>query len=221
MGEQGRGFKTYKIFLGLIAFILVLGLGFVLGMRFEQGLAGEKTTTSVIENRKLPGSNGKSDSAQSKRDNTPTSVGMDVAREGGNSQASKDDALTEENERSVTVDLLKDLHPFTGEKTTAVVVSGVNYTLGYILREYSSSVRWNLDSKFNTVKLAVGVPDDAYSSNGRFDVLLDEETIGHYAVSKDGGLKEFTINVSGGRILVVSGSSNRVAIVKAVGEREE
>lgn len=221
VSESSKGLTTYRIFLGMLALIIVLGVGFALGMRFEQRFATETMTTGVADNGELPSSNGKSDSVESKKHNTPATVSRDVSNEAGDSKEPKSKGLAQDNEGDNTVDLFEDLRPFTGKRATGVVISGVSYNSGYIAEYYNPPVRWNLDGNFQTVKIAVGVPDDAYYSEGSFDVLLDEEIVGRYGVSKDGGLKEFTIDVAGGRILVVSGSSHTVAVVKAIGEKKE
>lgn len=108
------------------------------------------------------------------------------------------------------------MHPFTGSRSAGTTVSGVEYRPVYILSYGSEPLRWNLNGKYTELTLSAGVPDDSDTSSSAFSILVNDEHAGEYQLTKDKGIEEFSVDVSGGKILTLQGRSGKTAVLRAI-----
>lgn len=212
MGKDGSG-KRFSILLVLVVLLFVLAAGFYLGMKFDQRFPAGQPATANVEINKT--------NEKATTDKSPTSTikslsnSMDSNGEVNDGRATADSSAKDMVGKGGETDLFKDLAPFTGSRSARTTVSGVEYQPVYLLSYGSELLRWNLDGRYSELRLLAGVPDDSYTSSAKFYVLVNNELFGEYEVTKDKGVEEFSVDVSGGKILTLGGKEGRTAILKA------
>jgi hypothetical protein len=101
------------------------------------------------------------------------------------------------------LDMVRELPPFTGKAPgRAVKVQAVSYPLAYAVNE-KNSVRWSLQGVIDSVTFNFGMPDGHRGKSVGFKLLLDGNTLAEGIVNRDEGLKEYTFDVSGAKVLTV------------------
>ncbi|MGF7396241.1 stalk domain-containing protein (plasmid) [Thermoanaerobacterium thermosaccharolyticum] len=126
------------------------------------------------------------------------------------------------------LDLVTDLKPFKvdeaknyllNDSNNSISIAGTKYNHGYRsdymyigdnIYYMDGEFYWNLGGKYKTLTFSTGVPDNAYTygsyaSSYRCSVDGDGNSIGTYHVSTSDGLKTYTVDVTGVKILKIAG----------------
>lgn len=101
------------------------------------------------------------------------------------------------------VDMVREWPAFTGKALgRSVKVQAASCPLAYEINE-KNTVRWSLHGVIDSVSFKFGMPDGHRGKSVGFKVLLDGNIIAEEIVNREDGLKEFTYDVSGAKVLTV------------------
>jgi hypothetical protein len=107
--------------------------------------------------------------------------------------------------RPTGIDLVRELPVASGSLIkTPVKIKGVGYPTGYILNDslYNNLV-WNFNQRFQNITFGFGVADNSKNGTAGFEVIADDRKLGKETVTKDDGLKEFSYNIKGVKVLII------------------
>lgn len=100
---------------------------------------------------------------------------------------------------------------YYGTENKSFTVAGEQYNKGLILcddRQYDSNNYFNLGGKFEQFNFSVGViAETMYPNNGWLNIYLDGKKILDVSLDYDVPTKSYSLDVSGGHILCIQGSS--------------
>ncbi|OIQ59772.1 hypothetical protein MOTE_10280 [Moorella thermoacetica] len=109
------------------------------------------------------------------------------------------------------MDLVTDLKPFRSSEvkllsSSPVTITGIQYNHGY--RCDYGEIYWNLSGKFKTLTFLTGCPDNStLDSSDEIRIYGDGKLIGKAPpLSPSDGIKEYSFDVSGVRILQINSS---------------
>ena len=101
------------------------------------------------------------------------------------------------------VDMVGEMPAFTGKSLARPVkVKAKSYANGFEI-DQKNTVRWSLKGIIDSVAFSFGMPDGQRGTSVGFKLLADGKIIAGESVNKEDGLKKFTFNVSGVKVLTV------------------
>ncbi|GBF32631.1 hypothetical protein DCCM_0827 [Desulfocucumis palustris] len=101
------------------------------------------------------------------------------------------------------VEMVGELPAFTGKSLASPVkVKAKSYAAGFKIDE-KNIVRWSLKGIIDSVTFSFGMPDGQRGQSVGFTLLADGKIVAQEIVNKEDGLKKFTFNVSGVKVLTV------------------
>lgn len=107
--------------------------------------------------------------------------------------------------RPTGVDLVRELPVASGLLIkNPVKIKGVGYPTGYILSDsLYNNLEWNFNKRYHNITFGFGVADNSKNRTAGFEVIADGRRVGRETVTKDDGLKEFSYNIKGVKVLVI------------------
>jgi hypothetical protein len=101
------------------------------------------------------------------------------------------------------VDMAGELPAYTGKSLARPVkVKAKSYAVGFEI-DQKNTVRWSLKGIIDSVAFSFGMPDGHRGNSVGFTLLADGKIVAEESVHKEDGLKKFTFNVSGVKVLTV------------------
>jgi|AGTN01.2.fsa_nt_gi Copper amine oxidase N-terminal domain./NPCBM/NEW2 domain. len=101
------------------------------------------------------------------------------------------------------VDMVGELPAYTGKPLARPgKVKSKSYAAGFEI-DAKNTVRWSLKGMIDSVTFSFGMPDGHRGGSVGFTLLADGKIVAEESVYKENGLKKFTFNVSGVKILTV------------------